>query len=186
MKFLSEKSNDLDSAMTRPKDCPAYLLVPLQKTSSAWRKIKMTTNINFTYSFSELPVVCTRDVLGINEGDNARHGKCLGGIDPDHGGIGLAGEHKGAVELVLPLRDVPYVLGLSGRLPLGLHLLYRLADRPKRFVGLKVLLPAGEASLQCDVIGTTSHCWGSRVAQDVEEELRIRVLEGGVMLRVTL
>ena len=149
-------------------------------------KVLNICSINFTNSFSELPVVCSRDVLGINEGDDPRHGKCLSGIDPNHVGIGLAGEHKGAVELVLPLGDVPDVLGLSGRLPLGLHLLYRLADRPKSFVGLKVLLPAGEASLQCDVIGATSDCWRSRVAQDVEEELRIRVLEGGVMLRVTL
>ena len=175
MKFLSEKSNDLDSAMTRPKDCPAYLLVPLQKTSSAWRKIKMTTNINFTYSFSELPVVGSRDVLGINEGDDARHGKCLGGIDPEHGGVGLAGEHEGGVELVLPLRDVPDVLRLARRLPLRLHLLNRLADRPERFVGFKVLLPAGETSLQCDVVRTASHCWRRGVAQDVEEELRIKV-----------
>ena len=161
---ISRKSNDLDSAMTRPKDCPAYLLVPLQKISSGWRKKKMTANINFTYSFSELPVVCSRDVLGINEGDNARHGKCLGGIDPEHCGVGLAGEHEGGVELVLPLRDVPDVLGLTRRLPLGLHLLNRLADRPKRFISLKVLLPAGEASLQCDVIGAASDCWRSRIA----------------------
>ena len=182
MVFLREKSNDLDSAIIRPKDCPAYLLVPVQKISSAWRKLKIATNTNFTYSFTELPVVCSRDVLGINEGDNARHGKCLGGIDPDHSGVGLAGEHKGAVELVLPLRDVTDVLRLSRCLPLCLHLLYWLADRPKRFVGLKVLFPTGEASLQCDVIGTTSHCWRSRVTQDMEEELR--VLKVDIMPRI--
>ena len=56
-----------------------------------------------TYSFSELPVVNSGDVLGVYEGDNPRHGESFGGVDLDHVGVGLAGEHKGCVQLVLPL-----------------------------------------------------------------------------------
>ena len=56
-----------------------------------------------TYSFSELPVVNSGDVLGVYEGDNPRHGKSFGGVDLDHVGVGLAGEHKGCVQLVFPL-----------------------------------------------------------------------------------
>ena len=59
--------------------------------------------ITNTYSFSELPVVNSGDVLGVYEGDNPRHGESFGGVDLDHVGVGLAGEHEGCVQLVLPL-----------------------------------------------------------------------------------
>ena len=133
--------------------------------------------MKIAYSLSELPVVCSWNILGIDESNNTRHRKSPGGVDLDHGGVGLVGEHKCRVELVLPLRDVPDVLGLSRRLPLGLHLLDRLAHRPQGLVRFETLLSAGQASLQSDVVGSTPDCWRSGVAQHVEEELNITFLD---------
>ena len=135
----------------------------------------LTSQMKVAYSLSELPVVCSWNILGVDESNNTSHRKSSGGVDLDHGGVGLVGEHEGPVELILPLRDVPDVLGLSRRLPLGLHLLDRLAHRPEALVRFETLLPAGQASLQSDVVGSAPDCWRSGVAQDVQEELNINL-----------
>ena len=75
------------------------------------------------------------------------------------------------MEFSLLERNVPGVLDLPRGLPLGLHLLSGLRDRPEVLVSLVALLASREASLQlaCPALDLRA----GAAAQDVKEKLKM-------------